>query len=252
VLARAFKKAESLPQSKPERKIIIAVDGPAASGKGTVAKALAVRLGYAYLDTGAIYRAVALAVLENGGDPSKPEDVIPALEVIKRLTPELLANPALRSPEVAEAATRVAALPEARSAVRDYQVSFAKNPPGAAAGVVLDGRDIGTVVCPDADIKFFITAAPEERARRRFEELKGRNPELTQETVLHDINERDRRDTSRKISPLRPAADAHVLDTTGLTPAESTEKAMKVVRAKFPQAGNDNAPDSRKSHKPDI
>jgi cytidylate kinase len=248
VLTDAFKKSDIPPS--PKRIVVIAVDGPAASGKGTLATALAARLGYAYLDTGALYRIVALATLRSGGDPAKLEDITPALEILKHLTPAALTDAALRSPEVAEAATQVAVIPEVRAAVRRYQDGFAKNPPGNAAGAVLDGRDIGTVVCPNADIKFFVTATPEERARRRFEELKKRNPGLTQETVLKDINERDQRDSSRKVSPLRAAADAHVLDTTGLTPVESLEKALGVVRAKFPPVGNDNASGGPQKFKP--
>ena len=214
-------------------KIIIAVDGPAASGKGTFAKALAARLLYAYLDTGALYRIVALAVLQKGGDPSNPEDVKPALAAIKYpLPPGQLTNAALRSPEVGEAVPQVAAMPEVRAAVRAYQSAFMETPPENAAGVVLDGRDIGTVVCPDADIKFFVTAAPEERARRRFEEQKTSNPGLTLEMVLEDINERDQRDSNRPISPLRPAADAIMLDTTKLSPAETLEKGVDIVEAK--------------------
>jgi cytidylate kinase len=237
VLSDAFKKTD-IPA--PQRKIVIAVDGPAASGKGTLAKALAARLGYAYLDTGALYRIVALATLARGGDPANFAEVQPALEILKKLTPASLTDPALRSPQVAVAASKIAVIPEVREVVRQYQTEFAKNPPGNAKGVVLDGRDIGTVVCPDADIKFFVTATPEERAHRRFEELKNRSPQLTEETVLKDINERDQRDSSRKISPLLAAADAHILDTTGLTPPQSLEKALGIIRAKFPPAGNDN------------
>lgn len=242
MLTDAFKKADSPPPSESAKKIVIAVDGPAASGKGTLAKALAAQLGYAYLDTGSLYRAVALATLERGGNPSKAEDVIAALDVMKHLTPGLLSNPAMRSAEVAEAATRVAVVPEVRQVVRDYQIAFAQNPPGGVAGVVLDGRDIGTVVCPDADIKFFITASPEERARRRFEELKIRNPGLTQEAVLNDINERDRRDITRTISPLIPAADAYVLDTTKMTADESLAEAINIVKSKL-SGGNNNQKD---------
>jgi cytidylate kinase len=248
VLTDAFKKTDMPP--KPI--VVIAVDGPAASGKGTLAKALAARLGYAYLDTGALYRNVALATLKAGGDPAKIGDVRPALEILKHLTPEALTDAALRSAEVADAAAKIAVIPEVRAAVRRYQDDFAKNPPGNAGGVVLDGRDIGTVVCPAADIKFFVTATPEERARRRFEELKSRNPNLTRETVLKDINERDHRDSSRKVSPLRAADDAHILDTTGLTPVEALDKALKVVRAKFPPASNDNSSGGPQKFKPDV
>lgn len=216
------------------RKIVIAVDGPAASGKGTLAKSLAAALGFAHLDTGAVYRAVGLAVISHGGDPAKPEDVLPLLPAIKKeLGPALLSDPALRTGKAAEAAALVAVMPEVRAMVHHYQVDFTQNPPGNAPGAVLDGRDIGTVICPDADIKFFVTAAPEERARRRFEELKGKTPGLTFESVLEDINARDLRDTTRKISPLRAADDAVLLDTTHLDPAGALNAALATVREKL-------------------
>jgi cytidylate kinase len=230
---------------RSSRKIVIAVDGPAASGKGTLAKALAAHLGYAYLDTGALYRFVALMMLEE-----KSEDVEPALMMIKSgLTPDMLTNPALRSPAVAEAAAKIAAIPEVRAVVRDYQLEFAKNPPNNAPGAVIDGRDIGTVVCPDADIKFFVTASPEERARRRFEELKSRTPGLMLETIVKDVNARDHRDSSRKISPLVAADDAYTLDTTTLTPAQSLAEAISIVSLKFSAV---NTPGGRKNHSPKV
>ena len=214
-------------------KTVIAVDGPAASGKGTLAKALAARLGFAYLDTGAVYRTVAMLTLEAGGDPAKPEDVRPALDKIrKNLTPEMLTDPGLRTAEVADAAAVVAQMPEVREAVREYQNKFAKNPPGGEPGSVLDGRDIGTVVCPDADIKFYVTADAEERARRRFNEWKAKTPGITFEEVLKEINDRDHHDMTRTISPLKPADDAHVLDTTHLNPAQALDAALKIVNGK--------------------
>jgi len=232
---------QTAPAASPQHKIVIAVDGPAASGKGTLAKMMAERLGFAYLDTGTLYRAVALATLEMGGDPANIVDVEPALEMIKRnLTPELLANPILRRPEVSEASSKIAALPQVRIDLLDFQRDFAKNPPGDVGGVVLDGRDIGTVVCPQADIKFFITASSEERAHRRFKELQKQHPELTPEKVLYDITERDQRDSSRKVAPTIAAADAHVLDTTKLSPAEVLDEAIQVVRARFLAASADN------------
>jgi cytidylate kinase len=218
----------------PQQKVVIAVDGPAASGKGTLAKMMADRLGYAYLDTGALYRAVALATLELGGDPAKFIDVAPGLEIIKRhLTPELLANPALRGHKISEAASKVAALPEVRASLLEYQRAFAKNPPGDVGGAVLDGRDIGTVVCPEADLKFFVTASIEERARRRFNELKNSNQNLTLEKVLQDIQQRDQRDSSRKVAPTAAAPDAHILDTTRLAPPEVLQTAIALITAQF-------------------
>ena len=216
------------------RKIVIAIDGPAASGKGTLARKLAERLGYAFLDTGALYRAVAMATLELGGDPSQIKDVEPALGIIGRnLTMELLDSPILRRPEISEAASKVAALPKVRSELLEFQRQFAKNPPGNVGGAVLDGRDIGTVVCPDADIKLFVTATAEERAQRRFKELQLRHPQLTLERVLEDIVARDQRDSSRKVAPTIPAEDAYLLDTTKLSPEEVLGEATRVVQEKF-------------------
>lgn len=223
---------------EPPHKIVIAVDGPAASGKGTLAKKLAAELGYAYLDTGAVYRTVALLTLQGGGDVAKPEDVEKALETIRKgITPAMLADPALRTGEVAEAAAVVAQMPEVRKAVRDFQNDFAKNPPNNAPGAVLDGRDIGTVVCPDADIKFYVTAEPEERARRRFLELKDRTPGLTLEEVQKDINDRDHHDMSRTISPLKAADDAIILDNTHLNAKQALDAALEIVKNKFSGGG---------------
>jgi cytidylate kinase len=213
-----------------DHKIVIAVDGPAASGKGTLATALAAKLGFAYLDTGAVYRTVALLTLKNGGDPSKLDDVRPALDTISRnLDVSQLNDPALRTAEVADAAAVVAQMPEVREVVRKFQNAFAQNPPGGEAGAVLDGRDIGTVVCPNADIKFYVTADAEERARRRFNELKTREPGLTFEDILKEINDRDSHDMHRTISPLKAASDAHVLDTTHLTPPQALDAALDIV-----------------------
>jgi len=231
-----FRKTDFIQQTDAftGKKIVIAVDGPAASGKGTLAKKLANRLGYAFLDTGALYRAVGLAVLETGGDPSVIEDVLPALAIIKRnLTPELLASPALRTPEVSDASSKVAALPEVRIDLVDFQRNFAKNPPEGMGGAVLDGRDIGTVICPDADVKFFVTAGVEERARRRFAEIGATRPGMTYEQVLEDLKVRDQRDQSRKVAPTIAAEDAYILDTTALSPSQTVDEAISVIRARF-------------------
>ncbi|MBU6474766.1 MAG: (d)CMP kinase [Alphaproteobacteria bacterium] len=214
--------------------MVVAVDGPAASGKGTLARKIAERLGYAYLDTGALYRAVALAALEMGSDPSRIEDVRPAIDIVLRnLTLELLSSPALRRPEVSEAASKVAALPEVRKELLAFQRAFAENPPGDVGGAVLDGRDIGTVVCPDADVKFFVTAKPEERAQRRFRELQWSHPLLTLEGVLADLLRRDQRDSGRDVAPATPADDAYLLDTTKLSPPEVLDTAIHTVRQKL-------------------
>jgi cytidylate kinase len=218
--------------SQPARKIVIAVDGPAAAGKGTFARALAARLGYAYLDTGALYRIIALGVLQRDGDPAQIPNVMPVLGLITfPLTEQQLTNAALRTPEVGEAVAKVAVIPEVRAAVRAYQLAFMQHP--AAPGVVLDGRDIGTVVCPDANIKFFVTASAEVRARRRFAEQKDDNHGLTFDKVLADINARDAKDKDRSVSPLRAAADAHVIDTSNAAPAETLEKGLAIVRDKL-------------------
>lgn len=222
--------------SKP----VIAVDGPAASGKSSFAKALAQRLDYAYFDTGSVYRFIAREVLKRGGDPSKVEDVKPVLKDIGSLTPQMLEDAALREPEVSAAAPQVAVMPEVREAVKAYQRSFADKTD--KKGVVMDGRDIGTDVFPDAAFKFFVTATPEERARRRYQELKKEHPELTPEMVLKDINIRDRLDTTRAIAPLRRAADAHVIDNTHMTPAQSIEAALAIINGKPPAPKKDAGP----------
>lgn len=233
-----FRKTDFLPNNKidtrTERPLIIAVDGPSASGKGTMAKRMAERLGYAYLDTGALYRAVAFATLETGGNPSSWDCVRSGLEIAKRhLTPELLSSPAIRTSAVSQAASKVAALPEVRAALLQYQRDFAHNPPGNVGGVVLDGRDIGTVICPDADIKFFVMASAKERATRRFNELQTQHADITYEQVLADLQARDARDRERQAAPTLAAADAYVLDTTGLSPAETIEEAIAVIRSRF-------------------
>lgn len=212
--------------------VVIAVDGPSASGKGTLAKKIAERLGYAYLDTGALYRAVALATIEIGGDPSNINDVIPALTMVKKyLTPELLSNPELRQEEVSSAASQVAALPEVREQLLEFQREFAKNPPGYVGGAVLDGRDIGTVICPDAHVKFYVTASVEERAKRRFKDVESTG--VSYETVLFDLKERDARDQNRAVAPAKAAENAVTIDTTNMNAAEALEEAVNVIRVRF-------------------
>lgn len=205
--------------------MIVAIDGLAASGKGTLAKRLAEALGFAHLDSGLIYRAVAWKVLQDGGADLESAAIFAAIG----LRAEDLTNPDLRTEIVAKAASKVAAIPEVRKAVLDFQRNFAKSPPGGAKGAVLDGRDIGTVVCPEADVKIFVTATPEERARRRFEELKPTHPHLTLDAVKTDLADRDRRDTERPIAPAVPAPDAHLLDTTNLSIDSVVAKAKALV-----------------------
>ena len=229
-----FRKTDFIPEEFSRQKIVIAVDGPAASGKGTLAQKMAKRLGYAHLDSGALYRAVAMTALEIGADPSSFMEVQPALDIVLRnLTPELLSCPDLRSPEVSDAASKVSAIPEVRAALLQHQRDFAANLPAYVGGVVIDGRDIGTVVCPNADIKFFVTASVEERARRRFLELQSEHKDATFEQVLADLTARDLRDTTRKVAPLVAAVDAYILDTTKLNPAETLDETISVIRSKF-------------------
>ena len=189
--------------------MIIAVDGPAASGKGTLGKKLAVHYGLRHLDTGLIYRAVAKALLDAG---HKPGDHARAVAAAKALDATQFDEVALKRQDVGEAASVVSAVPEVRAALFNFQQEFAAAPPGA----VLDGRDIGTVICPNADVKIFVTAAPEVRARRRALELAGRGECVNEADVLADILRRDERDRQRTAAPLVQAPDAHLLDTTHL------------------------------------
>lgn len=202
--------------------MIIAVDGPAASGKGTLARRLAAHYGLRHLDTGLLYRAVARQVLAAACDPADPG---PRRAAARSLDLGALDPGGLRSQALGEAASIVAADPEVRSAVLDVQREFAHMPPGA----VLDGRDIGTVVCPDADHKLFVTASPEERARRRFAELAAAGQATSYEDVLADILARDERDTHRAVAPLRPAAGALLLDTTELDIEASFRAAVEMI-----------------------
>lgn len=227
MLKQTFANADQTPAP---HKIVIAMDGPAASGKSSMAKKTAAEMGFAYLDTGAIFRSVALAVLKAGKDPDKASDVVPLLSLVPQLTLLSFENPELRTPEVSAAVPKVAAMPEVRAAVRDYQHVFAKNPPNGAPGIVIDGRDVGTVVFPNADVKLYITATLEERTRRRFTDFKEKGIDITFEQVMEDIRARDAHDTSRTFSPLHAADDAIVLDTTTFTREESLQKIVAIVR----------------------
>ncbi len=191
--------------------MIIAVDGPAASGKGTLTRRLAEHFGLARLDTGLLYRAVGFGIIERGGDP---RETAAAIAAAARLQASDLNNPALRGEAAASAASVVAAIPGVRETLRAFQQNFAANPPGGAPGAVLDGRDIGTVICPGADIKLFLTASPEVRAERRVKELQAKGLEAIYTRILRDLQDRDARDASRAVSPLEPAKDALVIDTS--------------------------------------
>jgi cytidylate kinase len=190
--------------------LTVAIDGPAAAGKGTLARRLAAAHDLAYLDSGALYRGTALTLLRDGLPESE------AVAAAQKLRPELLTDPELRAEATGRLASRVAAIPEVRAALLDWQRDFAKHPPAGKRGAVLDGRDIGTVVLPDAMVKLFITASDEARAMRRFKELQEKGEAAIYARVLEDMRERDARDTARSTAPMRPAEDALIIDTSAL------------------------------------
>ena len=212
--------------------MIIAIDGPAASGKGTLGKRIAAHYGLRHLDTGLIYRAVAKALLDAGRSPN---DVAAAAAAAKALDPARFDEVALKSHAVGEAASVVSAIPELRAALVALQRDFAIKPPGA----VLDGRDIGTVICPDADVKIFVTAAPDVRARRRAAEYRAQGKQIDEATVLADILKRDERDQNRAAAPLKQAQDAHLLDTTHLDIDAAIRAAIDIVEATRVGRGRD-------------
>lgn len=193
----------------------VAIDGPAAAGKGTISKAVAAHFGFAHLDTGLLYRAVGARVLA-GAAP---------VAAAQALDPVDLESDDLRTPQVAQAASEVAVIPEVRAALTAFQRGFAKR----SGGAVLDGRDIGTVICPDADVKLFVTASPECRAERRFQELLGKGTGVTFDTVLADVKARNARDSGRVTAPLVPADDAVMLDTSELSAEQAIAAAVKIV-----------------------
>ena len=194
----------------------VAIDGPAAAGKGTISRAVAAHFGFAHLDTGLLYRAVGAKVL-GGAEP---------LEAALALDPADLEDDSLRTQAVAQAASEVAVIPEVRAALVAFQKDFARRDGGA----VLDGRDIGTVICPDAGAKLFVTASPERRAERRFQELRGKGMDVALETVIADVKARDARDSSRATAPLVPADDAVMLDTSDLSIDEAVAKAIAIIQ----------------------
>jgi len=204
--------------------MIIAIDGPAASGKGTIARQLASVYGLHYLDTGLLYRAVAKAVLDAGRSPDDADHAIAAAAV---LDPGKFDEKALKTQKITEAASVVSAIAEVRDALIAYQREFAMRPPGA----VLDGRDIGTVIAPGADVKIFVTAAPEVRAARRARELRERGEQVSEADVLADIKRRDERDSTRATAPLKAAPDAHLLDTTHLGIDAAFRAAVEIIEA---------------------
>jgi CMP/dCMP kinase len=202
--------------------MIIAVDGPSAAGKGTIARAVATHLGYHFLDTGSLYRMVGLAMINAGKTAG---DVASAVKFANALEPAKIADRDLRTETVAAMASEVAAIPEVRTALLEFQRQFANRQPGA----VLDGRDIGTIVCPDADLKFFVTASTQIRATRRRAELKTLGVQADYETVLDDIMARDERDANRKSAPTKQADDAIMIDTSELDREEVIAAVMGVI-----------------------
>lgn len=205
--------------------MIIAVDGPTASGKGTISKRLASHYGLAHLDTGLLYRAVGFKVEANGGDADNAQDALAACT----FPSELLDKPELRNERVGGLASRVSVHPIVRNALLKLQRDFANQPGGA----VLDGRDIGTVIVPDADVKLFITASVDARASRRHQEMLKRDPDSKYEDILSDIQKRDERDANRSAAPLKPAENAHLLDTTEMTIDAAVQRAIALVDAKI-------------------
>lgn len=201
---------------------VIAIDGTFASGKGTLGKALAAHYNLPYLDTGKLYRATAKAVLDAGGDVEKEVD---GAHAAKSLKAETLSDPILKSGPIGAAASKVSVHPKVRAALFDFQRGF------AAKGGILDGRDIGTVICPDADVKLYVTASQGERAKRRHKELEGYGEDITESEVLAQLIERDTRDSTRTVAPLKPAKDAHLLDTTGMGIEEVLQAAIEICDA---------------------
>jgi cytidylate kinase len=200
--------------------VIVAIDGPAAAGKGTLAKRIAEALGFHHLDTGLLYRAVGVRCQKEGITPS---------QAAQSLTPEDLKRSDLRGEAAGQAASKVAAIPEVRAALLDFQRRFARQAPGA----VLDGRDIGTVICPDAAVKLFVTASVEKRAERRVKELLAKGESAIAERVLQDLKDRDARDSARDVAPMATATDAILLDTSDLDADAAFEAALALIRRKM-------------------
>lgn len=213
-----------------KRGFVITVDGPSAAGKGTLARRLAAHFGFDFLDTGSLYRGVGLSVLRQSLDPA---DEKAATAAAKALKPEILSDPEIRAENTSTAASKVAAIPSVRAAILNWQRDFARDAASNSGGAVLDGRDIGTVVCRDADAKLFITASVQARAERRVKELQGRGETAIYARVLQDMQERDARDQGRSISPTKPATDALIIDTSDLTADQVFERALAFIASKM-------------------
>lgn len=213
--------------------IVIAVDGTAASGKGTLAKRLARHFNFAHMDSGALYRLTALAVLDQNGDPSNPADAVSGARTIDLAR---AGDPAIRSDKVGRASSQVAAIPAVRQALYAFQKSFLEQPPGDSLGAVMDGRDIGTVIAPSASAKLFVDARPAVRAHRRWLELQSLNIDRNEAELLAEIVARDHADRSRAVSPLKQAPDASLLDTSTLGIDAAFAAALALVKPKVESA----------------
>ncbi len=216
--------------------IVIAVDGTAASGKGTLAKKLAAHFGFAHLDSGALYRLAAFSVLESGGDPSNEADALRGAQTIDF---NLAGDPRIRTDIVGKAASHVAAIPAVRTALLDFQKNFLSSPPGGGPGAVMEGRDIGTVICPSATAKLYVDANLEIRARRRWAELKAMGIRRAEQDVVAELGARDEADKNRPVSPLKQAPDADLLDTTDLGIDAAFAAALALVSPKVEGALKD-------------
>lgn len=211
------------------RSFVVAIDGPAASGKGTLARRLARHFSLAHLDTGRLYRATALLILDDGADPADP---LAAERAARRVAPRVLADRRLDGETVGAAASVVAAIPEVRQALIAFQRDFAAHPPPPARGAVLDGRDIGSIVYPAANVKLFVTAAAPVRARRRVEELRQAGAPAIYDIVLQDLIKRDARDSERRVAPLAVPPDAVIIDTTALDADAVFDRAARLIEEK--------------------
>lgn len=229
------------PDVREDRLFTVAIDGPSGSGKGTLAQKLSEALNFAHLDTGAVYRAVALEAVRNNTDPADKDAILDAAETVKgNFCISIAKDPAIRTEEISVLTSKISALPEVREALLEIQRNFCKGiyfkEDERFRGVIIDGRDIGTIVCQDAEIKFFITADPEVRAKRRVEQLKNSgysNKDINYETVLYDILQRDKRDMSRTLAPLKPAEDAIFIDSGHKTSAQVAEEALSFINKVF-------------------
>lgn len=212
--------------------LVIAIDGPAASGKGTLSARLAAHYGFPRLDSGRLYRAAARHLRDAGGDA---DDEAAATRAARAVTPQELDDPALGADDIAVLASRISAYSGVRAALLALQQNFAAHPPGGARGAIIDGRDIGTQVCPGAQIKLFVTASLETRAERRLKQLQAEGQTSIKARVLHDMRERDARDSARALSPLKQARDAHLVDTTSLDADQAFETALALIEAHRPR-----------------